>query len=102
MTTQSGSATVHIMGKHNPLAWILFFTKLSVEVDGTAEVGKWGSRNLSVSPGPHEIKVYFKYLTKARCGEAAVNVTAPEGGTVSLSYKAPKLMTSPGKIEVTS
>jgi hypothetical protein len=100
MTTASGQATLLVTAKHNPLAWILYFCKLSVEVDGDAQPGKWGQRPVSVAPGPHDVKVYFKYLMKARCGEAAVNVVATDGHTVAIEYKAPKLMTNPGRIAV--
>jgi hypothetical protein len=99
MTTPSGSATLVVQARHNPLAWILYFTKLTVEVDGDAHVGRWGERTVSISPGPHDVKVFFKYLMKARAGEAAISVVASEGTAVPISYKAPNLMTSPGRIE---
>lgn len=92
--------TIRVNGRHNPLAWLLYFTKLTVEVDGTPERGSWGDRTISVAPGRHEVKVYFKYIAKARCCEAGVTVDAADGQTVALQYRTPMLMTAPGRLTV--
>ncbi len=102
MTTPPGQATLLVNATHSPLAWLLYFTKLTVEVDGDARPGRWGERSVSVTPGPHEVKVYFTYLMKARTGEAAVSVVASQGSPASVRYKAPRLMTSAGRIETTA
>ena len=88
-----------MVGRHLSLAWILFFTKLTVEVDGEPHVGPWKPHFIPVAPGPHTVTVFFKYIGKDRCGEASIPVTVPEDGSVGLQYRAPKLMTSPGKLD---
>ncbi|HEY7947435.1 MAG TPA: hypothetical protein VID75_07155 [Acidimicrobiales bacterium] len=102
MTAPPGQATLLVNATHNPLAWLLYFTKLIVEVDGDAQPGPWGERSVFVTPGPHDVRIYFKYLMKARTGEAAVSVAASEASPVSVRYKAPRLMTNAGRIETTS
>jgi len=102
MTDQQGQATLHVTCRHSPLAWLLYMTRLTVEVDEAAQAGGWGERTIPLSPGAHEVKVHFKYFTKARCGEARTHFVAAEGATISLRYRAPRLMTSPGRIELTA
>lgn len=93
-------ATIRVNGRHSPMAWLLYLTKLTVEIDGTPQTGPWGDRTISVAPGRHEVKVYFKYMTKARCCEAGVTVDAADGATVSMEYRSPMMMTSPGRLAV--
>ena len=71
-----------------------------IEVDGTPETGSWGDRTVSVTPGRHEVKVYFKYLTKARCCEASATVDTANGQAVAMEYRTPMMMTAPGRLSV--
>jgi len=96
----AAQATIRINGRHSPLAWLLYLTKLTVEIDGAPETGSWGDRTATVPPGRHEVKIYFKYLTKSRCCEAAVTVDAADGQTVALQYRTPLLMTAAGRLTV--
>jgi hypothetical protein len=43
--------TIRVNGRHSPMAWLLYLTKLTIEVDGTPEKGSWGDRTVSVAPG---------------------------------------------------
>ena len=90
--------TIQVNARHSPLAWLLYLTKITIEVDGAPQKGSWGDRTVSVAPGQHNVAVYFKYLTKARCCEASMTVDAAEGQTVALDYRTPVLMTAPGKL----
>jgi hypothetical protein len=99
MASTDGQAQLVLTTKHTPLAFFLYFTKIRVEIDGAdAQVVDWGRLTLPVPAGSHQVRVYFKYLTKARTGEATLDVDTPAGSAVSLSYKAPYLMTSRGKL----
>ena len=89
---------IMVVGRHLSLAWILFFTKLTIEIDGVPHVGPWRPHFVPATPGSHEITVFFKYIGQPRCGEATMSVTVPDGTTVGIQYRAPKLMTSPGKL----
>lgn len=93
-------ANIRVNGRHSPLAWLLYATKLTIEIDGAPQRGPWGDRAISVTPGRHEVKVYFKYIAKARCCEAAATVDAGDGQTVTMEYRTPMLMTSPGRLKV--
>jgi hypothetical protein len=101
MTTPAPAEGIEVTGRHNPLAWLLYFIKLTVEVDGQAEQGSWRlQRFTAVTPGEHTVKVFFKYFTKARCCEAGTVVQVEPGQVIRLDYRAPQLMTSPGKLKV--
>lgn len=93
-------ASIRVNGRHSPMAWLLYLTKLTIEVDGTPQTGSWGDRTVSVAPGRHEVKVYFKYLTKARCCEAGVTVDVADGRSVAMEYRTPMMMTAPGRLAV--
>jgi hypothetical protein len=99
MSDQNSQTELVVTAGHTPLSFLLYLTKLTIEVDGTAQVGSWGRRSISVASGPHEVKVYYKYLWMARAGEAAISVQAVEGSTVSLSYRAPLIVTFRGKVK---
>ncbi|MEY9932660.1 hypothetical protein ABH926_007311 [Catenulispora sp. GP43] len=92
--------TIRVNGRHSPMAWLLYLTKLTIEVDGTPQRGSWGDRTISVAPGRHEVKVYFKYIAKARCCEAGLTVDTTDGQTVSMEYWTPMMMTAPGRLTV--
>jgi hypothetical protein len=91
-----------ISGHHSPMAWILVFTKLTVEIDGRPVVGPWRKHFIPTEPGDHHIDVFFNYIGQPRCGEASVAVQVQEGSAVALAYRASSLMTSPGRLEIRS
>jgi hypothetical protein len=84
------------------LAWLLYFTKLTIEVDGIPSIGSWGRRELALDPGDHEVRVFFRYLWRPRCGEAAVRVQLSPEEKQAVSYRAPWLMTGAGKLQLVS
>lgn len=92
---------IEICGRHNPLAWHLYFTRLTVEVDGQPQQGPWRQqRFVAAPPGDHGVKVFFRYLAKRRCGEAGAAVQVAPGQVARLEYHAPRLTTSPGKLTI--
>jgi hypothetical protein len=93
---------ITISGHHSPMAWILVFTKLTVEIDGRPVVGSWRKHFIPTDPGDHHIDVFFNYIGQPRCGEASVDVQVQKGSAVALAYRAPNLMTSPGRLEIRS
>jgi hypothetical protein len=102
MASTDGQAQLVLTTRHTPLAIFLYFTKVRLEIDGDAQTVDWGQQSVQLPAGSHEVRVYFKYLTKERTGEAVIDVDVPADSTVSLSYKAPYLMTSRGKLVRTS
>ncbi|MEU9545625.1 hypothetical protein SAMN05446589_1796 [Streptomyces sp. OV198] len=39
----------------------LAFTRPFMDVDGTESAAQWGTTEIAVTTGPHEIAVYFRY-----------------------------------------
>jgi hypothetical protein len=89
-----------LSGHRSPMAWTLVFTKLTVEVDGEPSKGSWRKRFIAAGPGKHRIQVYFGYIGMPRGGEASTTVHIPDGATVTMAYRAPNLMTAPGRLEI--
>jgi hypothetical protein len=97
----AGTSTgITVSAHHSPMAWTLHFTRLTVEVDGEPSTGSWRKRFIPTGPGEHRVVVYFGYVGMPRCGEASVTVEVPSGGAVALAFRAPNLMTAPGRLEV--
>ncbi|MFE9454652.1 hypothetical protein [Streptomyces sp. NPDC006739] len=97
MSTRTG---ISIEGRHNPMQVFLRFVRLTVEVDGKAQSGAWRNRFVPLAPGSHRVNVFFRYLFKARCCEAAVTVQVTADQPVKLEYRAPQILTSPGRLTV--
>ncbi|MEA2468153.1 MAG: hypothetical protein QOJ57_2279 [Thermoleophilaceae bacterium] len=95
-------ATIRLIPKFFPLAFLLYLFPPRVEVDGgPAQKIKWGENELQVTPGTHHLVVYFPYLwVLRRTGEAAIDVSVEEGQTVTVTYKVPWLVFLPGRIKV--
>lgn len=98
MTDGSG---IVLTAKHNPLAWLLYFTKLTVTVDGTAQKLAWGTSTIPAEPGLHQLDISFGYLGRQR-GPASIEVNVPPTGSVALTYKMPSWMFAAGRLTVTS
>ncbi|WP_233289274.1 hypothetical protein [Kitasatospora sp. MBT63] len=94
----SAPTGISLQGRHNPLQLFLFFVPLTVEVDGTAESGSWRNRFVPLAPGVHQVKVFFRYMFKARCCEATLRIEVADGQEISLEYRAPQPVTSPGSL----
>jgi hypothetical protein len=103
MTTPAAGEGIEVIGRHNPMQWLLYFTKLTVEVDGQAQPGPWRQqRFVAVPPGQHRVNVFFRYLTAARACEAVLDVQVSPGQVTRLQYRAPIFVTSKGKLRLVS
>ncbi len=90
---------ISVLAKHNPLAVLLVLTKFVIEVDDTEQDGSWGQRTVTVAPGQHTVRMWFRYLGKP-CGVAEVSIDAQSGATPSIFYRAPLFVFSAGKATV--
>ncbi|MGW5481530.1 hypothetical protein [Streptomyces sp. NPDC004008] len=56
------------------------FTRPVVEIDGVERPAKWGTTEVSIEPGAHEIAVFFRYKGQraARLGEGTGEFTVPD------------------------
>jgi len=81
-------SSITVIASHTPIAFLLYFTKFVVEVDGTQHEGPWGQRTVTVVPGQHLVRMWFRYLGRP-CGKAEVSVNAAAtGSTTSISWCA--------------
>lgn len=90
---------IELTATHNPLAWLLYFTKLTVTVDGSQQRLPWGTNTILTEPGTHRIDVSFGYLGRQR-GAASIEVPVPAGGKAKIRYKMPSWMSAPGRITI--
>jgi hypothetical protein len=97
----AGSVTgVEVQVKFFPLAFFLFLCTPTIEVDGKKHRKYWGTHFFETPPGRHEIRIYFRYLFKPRCGENSIIVTVPAGGVRRVSYNMPPWMFAKGSMKV--
>jgi hypothetical protein len=92
-------ATIELTARHNPLAWLLYFTKLTVSVDGQPSTFRWGRSEIPVMPGTHTVDVSFRYMGAQR-GPASISVPVAEGTPARLRYTMPPWMYAKGRLEV--
>ncbi|HWD53905.1 MAG TPA: hypothetical protein VG346_02230 [Acidimicrobiales bacterium] len=97
MTTAPGQATISVVTKVFPLAFLLYFFKTIVAVDGASQVLPWGEHAFPVAPGSHEVSVCFKYFF-GPMGKATLSVPVAEGQTARVSYRSPLIVFMKGKI----
>ena len=97
MTDQEVS--IEVVAKHTPLAVFLYMTKFVIEVDGIVSEGPWGRRAFTVAPGPHTVRMWFRYLGRP-CGKAEMSVNVAAGTGSTITYRAPMFVFSPGRVKV--
>ena len=97
--TGPANTGIEIVAKHNPLAWLFYFTKLDIAVDGQHRKSAWGKNVISAKPGHHRVEISFGYLGRQR-GAASAEVTVPQVGAVRVNYKMPSWMFAPGRLTV--
>ncbi|GJM38200.1 MAG: hypothetical protein DHS20C19_15670 [Acidimicrobiales bacterium] len=93
------AASLTINTKHSPLAIFLYVTKINLTIDGVAERVPWGSQTRPLEPGSHQVDISFQYFGRA-VGTSSTTLELADGSETTLSYKAPMLMTSAGKVTV--
>lgn len=98
MTDNAAPTGIILNASHLPLARFLYSAKITIEVDGVPNTARWGRGFVSTAPGRHEVSVSFRYLFYKRLGLASIVVDVPAGRVVTLSFKAPWLITMAGKL----
>ncbi len=67
-------------------------TSPRLRIDGTeVKVSGWGTHEVPVSPGRHQIDVWVPYALPRKAGRARTEVTVRDGELVALEYMAPTL-----------
>jgi hypothetical protein len=84
-----------------PLAWLLFFFKPKVAVDGQeVPVSGWGRTHVPARPGQHHVHVYVPYFLPSKLGPADATADVRPGQAAELEYKAPMWAFSAGALGV--
>jgi hypothetical protein len=84
-----------------PLAWLLFFFKPKIAVDGQEmPVAGWGRTVVPARPGQHHVHVYVPYFLPLRLGPADGTADVHPGQVAELEYKAPLWSFSAGSLGV--
>ena len=84
-----------------PLAWLFFFIKPKIFIDGhESPPAVWGRTVLPARPGQHQVHVYTPYFLPSRVGPADATADVRPGQVTELEYKAPLWSFSPGSLGV--
>jgi hypothetical protein len=84
-----------------PLAWVLFFVKPKIAVDGQeTQASGWGRTHLPARPGQHHVHVHVPYFLPPKLGPADATVDVRPGQVAELEYKAPMWAFSAGSLGV--
>jgi hypothetical protein len=84
-----------------PLAWVLFFVKPKIAVDGQeTQASGWGRTHLPARPGQHHVHVHVPYFLPPKMGPADATVDVRPGQLTELEYKAPMWAFSAGSLGV--
>jgi hypothetical protein len=94
---------IRITAKFFILQFFLFFFPAYAQVDGgeAIKVG-WGTQEVPVPAGTHQVAVYIPYMfgLMPRMGENQIQVTVAEGETVAVKFRAPFLVFQKGKLQL--
>lgn len=84
-----------------PLAWVLFFIKPKIAVDGQEmPVSGWGRTHLPARAGQHHVHVHVPYFLPSKLGQADATADVRPGQVAELEYKAPLWAFSAGSLGV--
>lgn len=84
-----------------PLAWLLFFFKPKIAVDGQEmPVSGWGRTHLPAGAGQHHVHVHVPYFLPSKLGQADATADVRPGQVAELEYKAPLWAFSAGSLGV--
>lgn len=75
-----------------PLAFLFYFSKPVVVINGYDMLASWGTHFFELQPGKYHVAVYFPYMGRSRCGENSVSVDVHPGCVSRVSYWMPPLI----------
>jgi hypothetical protein len=94
---QTGSA-IALTTKFLPLAFLFYFVKPNVAVDGYPVAANWGRVVIPVQPGQHRLDVHTPYFLPPKVGPADLMVNVAPGQTVELEYRSPLIAFARGSL----
>ena len=81
-----------------PLSFFLYACTPRIVIDGEVMLRPWGSHSFQLTPGLHQVQVYFHYLFMAKCGFTQTKVVVQPNCVHQLKYEMGILMFMPGSI----
>jgi hypothetical protein len=98
-----GGSGIQVTTGFRPLAFVLSLCRTRLVLDGGGPVLRpWGQTFIPVAPGRHTVRCWFRYTFFTYAGDSTVTVDVGPGQVVSIGYRAPMFMFSPGKWKVGS
>ena len=98
MSEGGAQSGIQVKTGFRPLAFLLYLCKTRLVIDdGEAMARPWGETFIPVTPGRHTVRCWFRYLYLSKAGNSTVTVDVLPGQVVSVGYRAPWFMFSPGK-----
>jgi hypothetical protein len=91
-------ATLALTAKFFPMAFLFFFVKPAITIDGYSVPGVWGRNTIPVAPGRHQVHVHTPYFLPSRVGNADTVVDVAPGQTAELEYRCPVVVFMNGAI----
>ncbi len=95
-------AVIEVTTSFFVLAFVLYFCKAYVCIDGQAAPQKWGAVSIPVTPGRHQVEAWTNYFIAPQMGRNGVTVDAAPGTVTRVRWKAPWLIFLKGPIKITS
>jgi hypothetical protein len=84
-----------------PLAWLFYFLKPKIFVDGIEmPPAPWGRTVVPAPPGQHNVHVHTPYFLPPRLGPADTTAFVQPGQIAELEYKAPMWSYSAGSLGI--
>lgn len=81
-----------------PLSFFLYACTPRIVIDGVTQMRPWGTHNIPLEPGMHNVKIFFRYLFLDTCGLAQMNVVVQPNCIHRIKYDMGIFMFSPGSI----
>jgi len=79
------------------LAFLLYFFRPTIVIDGTPNKVKWGTVYFELPPGRHHVEIFFRYMIM-NAGKNSVDIDLTPGQVRRIRYRAPWLVFLKGKI----
>lgn len=98
MATQPPWTGIQVETSFFPLSFFLYACTPTIMIDGVPQQRPWGTHNIQLEPGIHNIKIYFRYLFMATCGFNQMNVVVQPNCIHRVKYEMGIFMFSPGTI----
>lgn len=97
----SDQAVIEVKTSFFFLAFLLYFFKPYVALDGNAAPQQWGVTTIPVVPGRYTVEAWVNYLIAPQMGRNGVVIDAAPGTVTRIRWKAPWLIFLKGSISVT-